>query len=134
MLRDVVEYTILDAKAATGIGKAIKCQDYKYAVLSFATSDSANLTVKFQGAISDGSTEGSAPNFAGAQSVANMWDYVEVIDLEDGSAIDGDTGIALSGTDDYRLLQMNIDGLKYLNARVTAYIAGKVTVKVVLFN
>jgi hypothetical protein len=28
------------------------------------------------------------PDFAAAQSVTNMWDYIEVIDTNTGSAID----------------------------------------------
>ncbi len=133
-MRQYVEYTILSAKGATGAGIAILCKDFRHAIFSFATASSANLTVKFQGAISEGATEGQAPAFGSSQSVANMWDYIEVIDLENGSAIDGDTGIVPAGTDDFRLLEANINGLDYICARVTARSAGSVTIKVRLYN
>jgi hypothetical protein len=119
---------ILDAKAATGIGTPIHVQDADKVVLSLGTASSANLTVKFQGSVSE-----DMPDFSAAQSVSNHWDYVEVVDIEDGTAIDGDAGIAPAGTDDFRLFNANVDGLKWLCASVTARSAGSVTVKARLF-
>lgn len=122
-MRDYKEYNILDAAAATGVGKTIYVGDFRHVVLTVNTASSANLTVKFQGAISE-----TAPSFAAAQSATNAWDYVQVKDLEDASAIDGDTGIAPAGTDDHRLLEVNTNGLRWLTANVTARSAGSVTV------
>lgn len=121
--------TILNAQAATGTGVTVKVKDYRHIVLSFGTAGNANLTVKFQGSVSD-----SAPDFSAAQSVSNHWDYVQVIDLQSGSAINGDTGIAPSGTDDFRLFEVNVNGLVHLCATVTARSAGSVTVKAVGFE
>jgi len=121
--------TIFSAKAATGTGATINVEQYRHVVLEMATATSANLTIKFQGSISD-----TAPDFSAAQTAANMWDYVEVKDLQDGSAIDGDTGIAPAGTDDFRLLEMNINGLKWVCATVTARSAGSVTLKAKVFG
>ena len=133
-MRKSVEYTIMSAKGATGAGNAILCDDFRHAIFTFATDGGgdAALTVKFQGAISDVSN--AAPAFGSAASVTNMWDYIEVIDLEDGTAIDGDTGVAVASADDYRMLEANINGLRYLNARVTARTEGEVTIKVRLYN
>lgn len=130
-LRDSKEYTILDAAAAASTGKAIAIEDFKHAVFSFATDGGgdAALTVKFQGSIAE-----DAPDFSAAQSASNMWDYIEVVDLEDGTAIDGDTGVAVATADDYRLLEANINGLKWLCATVTARTEGEVTVKVRTFH
>lgn len=116
-------FTILSAKAATGTGVSFDVSDYEHIIVSFATASSANLTVKFQGALSN-----TSPDFSAAQSVSNMWDYIEVIDLEDGAAIDGDTGIAPAGTDDFRMFQVNVDALKWFTATVTARSAGSVTI------
>jgi len=124
------EYTILNAQAAAGTGLAIPCKDARHIILSFATSGNANLTVKFQGAISE--VSGAAPNFSAAQSVSNMWDYIEVVDLQSGTAVAGDTGVTVAGTDDYRLFQVNTDAIAYICATVTAYTAGAVTVKCLL--
>jgi len=115
----------LDAVAATGEGSAIPVGEYRHVVLQVGSANSANLTVKFQGSISEDS-----PDFGAAQTVANHWDYVQVIDLEDAAAIAGDTGLALSGTDDFRNFLVNVDGLEWINAEVTAYTAGNLTVQV----
>ena len=128
-MRDYTHFTILDAKAAPGVGNSIHVGDSRHIIISVGTASSANLTCKFQGSIAE-----TAPDFSAAQSVANHWDYIEVKDLQDGSAIDGDTGFAPAGTDDFRLFEFNTNGLRYINARVTALAAGNVTVKVVAFK
>lgn len=122
------QFTILDAKAATGIGSTLNVEDYKHIVLAIGTASSANLTVKIQGSISD-----EAPNFAAAQSVSNHWDYVQAKDLEDQASLDGDTGFVVTGTDDFRLVEVNTNGLKWINANVTARSAGSVTIKALPF-
>ena len=129
MSRDTKLYTVLSAKAATGAGNNILVEDFKTAVLSFDSASSANMTVKFAGSVSD-----DAPDFTAAKSSTNQYDYIQVIDLESGSAIDGDTGIALSGSDDNRQLEANVNGLKWLTAVVTARSAGSVTVTSKLFD
>lgn len=121
--------TILNAKAATGVGNYIDVADWRHLVIQLATANSANLTVKCQGSIED-----TSPDFSAAQSATNMWDYIEMIDMQSGSAIDGDTGISPAGTDDFRLFEVNTNGLKWLSFRVTARSAGSVTVKVKPFN
>lgn len=119
----------MSAKSDTGIGNNILVQDFRHCVISVNTASNANGTLKFQGAIAE-----AAPDFAAAQSASNSWDYVEVKDLQDGSAIDGDTGLAPAGTDDNRMFEVNINGLRWLNSRITAISAGNFTVKVRLFN
>lgn len=117
------EQIMLDAAAATGASTALLVEDFTNITLSLNTANSTNATIKFVGSLQD-----TPPDFAAAQSVTNRYDYIEVIDLEDGSAIDGDTGIALAGTDDHRLLKINTDHLKWVGVVVTAYAAGNITV------
>ena len=57
-----------------------------------------------------------------------------MIDLNDGTPINGDTGFVVTGTDDFRLFEVNINGLDFLNFNVTARSAGAVTVVVQLSN
>ena len=139
MSRRTEPYTIHDAKGATGAGNAIFCRDFRNVIFFFATDGGgdAALTVKFQGSIGAGisdSAKESAPNFGANASVTNMWDFIEVIDLESGSAINGDTGVAVATADDYRQFEANINGLDYINARITARTQGEVTVFVKLYN
>lgn len=117
------------------IGKSIDVSDFRHCILSFSGSSSASMTVKFQGSIGDSPTSpDTAPDFSAAQAYNNQWDYIQVIDLEDGSPIDGDTGIAQAGTNDHRLFEMNINGLKFITAIVTAWTAGGTTIRARLFN
>lgn len=111
------------------IGRNILVQDFINSVLSLSTDGTANFVIKFQGSIQD-----TCPDFSAAQTVANHWDYIEVVDIQSGAAIDGDTGITFSAADDNRLLEMNIDGLKWINAIISSYVAGTATLKVRLFD
>ncbi len=60
------------------------------------------------------------PDFAAAQTVTNNWDYIQMIDLNSGSSVVGDTGMVCTGTDDFRLFEVNINSLDYINFNVTA--------------
>lgn len=113
---------MLTAKAATGSGVSLDVGDYDTILLQVGTADSANLTMKVQGSIAE-----VEPTWGSAQSVANPWDYIQLRDMEDASAIDGDTGFAPAGTDDFRLFMVNVSALKWLNLIVTARAAGSVT-------
>jgi hypothetical protein len=123
--------TFLDNVWTTGAWQGKNCSDFQHMVFSFATDwgwDAA-LTVKFQW-----STQETMPNFWAAQSVTNMWDYIQVADLNTATFIDWDTGISVAPADDYRLLEANVNGLKWVNARVTARTEWEVTVKWCLFS
>ena len=130
-IRSSVPYTVFDAvwPAATWI--TMLAEDFRNAIFSYATDGGwdAASTVKFQWSIQD-----VAPDFSAAQSVTNMWDYIEVIDLEDGAAIDGDTWIAVATADDYRLFEANINALKWISATITARTAWEITLKAKLFS
>lgn len=130
-MRDYKQYTVLSAKGETGAGSFVNVEDFRNAVFSFATDGggTADLTVKFAGSIQD-----VAPDFSAAQSVTNHFDYIEVVDLQNGTAIDGDIGISVAGADDYRMFEANVNGLKWICPVVTSYTAGSVTVKVSVFS
>lgn len=115
--------TILSA-AHSGTGTAFPIEGYEKIFLQLGTDTSCNGTIKFQISFSD-----SCPAFGSAQSVTNNWDYVDVIDLQNGSSIDGDTGVSLAGTDDVRNLEMNAGGARWICATITAHTAGNWTLK-----
>lgn len=116
------ESTILSEKAAAETGLAIQVEDFQHVLLTLSSSDSGSFTVKFQASNSE-----VCPDFSAAQSVTNRWDYIQVKDLQSGSAIGGDTGVAFAGTDDVRLFEVNSSGQTWIGATLTAYAAGKVT-------
>src|ERR1043166_9724346 len=115
------EFTIMDAKAATGIGNNFYVKDFRHIVVTINSAGSANLTVKAVGAISE-----TVPNFAAAQSPTNRYDFINMRDYEDNSKVDGDDGLALSGTDDQRMFEFNTNGLTWINFIITARAAGNV--------
>lgn len=131
--RTYQNYTILDAKAATGAGTAIRVEDYRHLILWFATDGggTAALTVKFQ--ISNAINE---PDWGSAQSTTNEWDYVDVIPYmtKANTIYYGDDGVAVATADDYQYLQANTDGVKWLNAIVTARTAGSVSIKAKVYS
>ena len=110
-------------------GNAIFVKDFANAILTFATDGGgdAALTVKIQGSIQE-----TCPDFSAAQSASNMWDYIDVVDLEDQSSIDGDTGVAVAAADDYRQLEANINSLNWINCIISGWTEGEVTVKAFL--
>ena len=122
---------ILNAPTATGAGKVINCEDYEHIVVSFATDggNDAALTVQFQGSI-----ESEAPDFDSAVSVTNHWVYIDSLDYPTGSSLDGATGIAVATADGYTIVELNISGLKWFTANMTARTEGEPTVKVKMFN
>jgi len=130
-MRDTKEYTILNAANDAVTGNALQVADFKNIILSFATDggNDAALTVKFQGSIQE-----TCPDFSASQATDNMWDYIEVIDLEDGAAIDGDTGVSVAAADDYRLLEANINGLMWFCATITSRTEGELTLKAMTFH
>lgn len=123
--------TVLNAKATTGAGTGVDVGQFRHVLVEVSSDGggNANLTVKCQGSIAD-----TEPTWGSAQSRTNMWDYIAMVDLEDATVKDGDTGLSFSSADDYRILMVNTDGLKWLNFNVTARTAGNVTVKIKAFN
>lgn len=138
----------LDDSTATGGGaggntgvfaKAAKialCDDFSHAILSFDTDGGADaaMTVKLVGSIGKSTTSDDSPDFAASQAADNQYDYIEVIDLEDGAAIDGDTGFVVATADDHRLFEANINALRWLTIIPIAGTAGEITVKLRLYT
>jgi hypothetical protein len=104
--------------------------DYRNCILQIIGSADANLKVFVKGSLGRGTNLFDSPDFdvlPDNRDDASAWDYIEVVDLEDGAAIDGDDGISLSGNY-MRLIEVNINSLDYIAIEVTGVIAGTVSV------
>jgi hypothetical protein len=110
-------------------GKVVYVGDWEYQVIALNFIGTPTMTVKFQGSITE-----TAPDFNAAQSYTNEWDYIEIADTEDGSIIDGDTGVACAGTADNRQFELNVSGLKWITVAITAWTTGNVSVKITNFD
>lgn len=124
--------TILNAASAVGVGAEVDVSQFKHIGVAIigAGTPPANFTVKCQGSVDVPANVA----FGTAPSGSNIWDYVGMYDLEDGSFIDGDTGVSFSGANDVRQFTVNADELRTLCFEVTGYTAGNVTVIVFPMN
>ena len=116
------EIAILNAKDSTGVGKILDVTDYNTIIVSISTASSADLVVKFAGSIKD-----TCPTFTDAQSPSNLFDYLQAVDLQNASATNGDTGFVVSGSDDTKTYEINVNGIKWFAPVVTTRNAGSVT-------
>lgn len=73
------------------------------------------------------------PDFANASSDSNQWSYEEIIDLNDGSAIDGTTGVTISATTT-RSFEWNNNIATWVGIIVTNYSAGNLTGNILMSN
>jgi len=120
-------YNVMSAKATTGVGSFIDVRDFRNVMINISSADSANFTIKCQGAIGD-----TSPAFASAASPTNQWDVVELATLADSSApVRGATGVVATGTDICKLYEINVNGLDWIALNITAISAGTVTVDLV---
>lgn len=118
--------TVMSAKAATGIGTNINVAPYRHIGIAIIGASSPDLTVKCVGSYL---MSGDANlDFSASASATNPWDFVGMYDLQTGNFIAGDTGIVFSGTADVTQYMVNTDCLRTLNFKVTARVAGSVTV------
>ncbi len=126
MARQRVHYgNVLSAKAATGASNAFYCSDFRNLVAGISAPANSTLVIKFVGSVGE-----TAPDFTAAQSTTNLYDFLECIDLQDGTAIDGDTGITIDNTTaavNNRMFEVNINALDYIGIQVTSYTDGSVS-------
>ncbi len=110
-------------------GDAILVKDYKNVLFTIASDNDADFVIKFQGSMAD-----VCPDFGSAHSATNRWDYIQVRDVQDDSAIDGDTGITFSGTDDVRRFEIKASAYDWVCATITTYNAGRITTTCKLYD
>ena len=115
------EQYILKTKGEAATGVVLQIEDWKYVLFTLSSSGNADFVINFQGSMSD-----TCPNFATARSVSNRWEYIQVKDMQSGSAIDGDTGVTWSADDVVRF-ETIFSGYKWITATITTYNAGLIT-------
>jgi len=140
----------LDDSTATGGGAGgndgyfcknvgiVLVEDYDTAIFTIDTDGGGDTTATFKFV---GSNQEDAPDFAAwdgtnpAQADDNQFDFIQVVDLEDGSEIDGDTGFTITASDDHRQFEANINALRWVGILPTSGAAtGEVTVTLRRFN
>lgn len=117
------------ASATTDVGAFLLVENFQHIQMTLASAGNANFTIKFQ--ISNSK---DAPDFTAARSATNRWEYVSVKDLQTATGIEGDTGVAFTGTDDVRMFEINTNGQRWVSASITAISAGTVSLFMKPFN
>lgn len=110
--------------ATLAIQKKFNCSDYEYITFSFNTSGTTTATLSVAGTMMDAYDD---VDMLATRSESVRWDYVDITDLEDGASIDGDTTVALSGSDDNRHFKVSTEGFSEIGFLITGFTAGSVT-------
>ena len=108
------------------------CVDFRNAILHVATAGTATLTVKVGASSGKSASSIDSPDFADTQAVANLFDFIQLIDLEDASPLDGDDGVAFAGADAIRKFEANINASRWISCIISAWTQGAVTVTLLL--
>lgn len=120
----------MSAVASATSGTTATVREYRHKVITVTAPLNTSLTFKFQASNGVSVTSDAEPTFSSAQAVANIWDYVGVYDLEDGSFIEGDTGVTLNNdtvVNNTRRYLINDDHCQYLNIEITSYTDGSLS-------
>jgi hypothetical protein len=121
-----ISHKFLDGVVATGEGKGFNVEEFGKIVIGVFGTAGTNATVKVKGSIQE------VVDFNAVVSNTNKWDYAQVITAEDGSVVDGDTGIVAGAG--YTMYELNVEGLVKVSADLHAYTAGAVSVDGVGIN
>jgi hypothetical protein len=107
------------------------CEDYETAVISFDTDGGgdAAMTVRLVGSL-----QSNPPDFARPQGPENQYEFIQMIDLQDSSEVAGDVGLVVATADMNRMLEANINGIRWLSLLITAGTAGEITSQIRLYG
>lgn len=120
---------LFTAKAANGASDTVMLADYAKYIVTVYTTGTTTATIKF--AVSDGATQA---DFTNAASATNVYDYVQLVSTDTGTATNGSTGIALIGSDIVKRYTLNSDAIGHLACIVSGYSAGSINVKITAYN
>lgn len=113
---------------ADGVSKAIYVGDFRNCLFAVIAEDSFDGDIKTRGSIQE-----TMPTSAAA-GLTNVWSYFQVTEKNTDDSFD-DAGIIYEGSSDgVRTFRINSDGPGWLQFEVDNYVAGKVSVYLVLYN
>ena len=72
------------------------------------------------------------PNFAATVGPSNEFTYLQIINLDTASALNGATGIVLSGADTNTTYEVNVNAIKYLTVFPISWTQGAITIKALM--
>lgn len=132
-IRDVITYDLGTLDAADETTKVILCQDFRNAVFTVTFANSASATIQFIWSALENNWSSIPDITQSAGSASNTWDFVQVVDLEDGNTIAWDTWVIVTWSQDtVRQYEVNINALNWVAVKMTARAAWDATIKLLL--
>lgn len=105
--------------------------DYRHAILEVSTSGSATTTLKVAGTISPPSNS-TYTVFGATVSASNPYTFMQLVNLDDGSTLNGSTGVVVTGTDVNAQYQVSVNAMQYMTIIPVTWSAGAITAKLFL--
>lgn len=113
---------LIDGATSTTQSNPYPIEDYENMMLTIASGNSPEATVKVVG-----SFQLEKPDFSQSADVDNQWSYISVRNLEDGTNIDGTTWISIS-TEGVESYLVNTPGLRWVWVVISSYTTGTIDV------
>lgn len=111
--------------------------DFRNIVLQVGTSGTATTTLKVAGSagkpdsastFEPGNPRKDVPNFGATVSPSNPYSFLQLINLDTAAAVNGATGIAVTGTDINNQYEVNLNLDKWLTVFPISWTQGAITV------
>lgn len=111
--------------------------DFRNIVLQINTSGTATVTLKAVGSLGMSASFAKAPrnaypNIGGTLGPSDPYSFLQIINLDSGTALAGSTGLVVAGTDVNNQFEINTNAQRYVTMIPTSWSAGAITVRAVV--
>jgi len=116
----------------------LNVENFRNIIIQVSTVGTATVTMKVAGSLGkpDASNGTSPrydyPNFGATVVPANPYTFLQIINLDTANAVNGATGIAVTGTDISNQYECNVNAQKYFTIFPISWSAGAITIKLIL--
>lgn len=116
----------------------LNVENFRNIILQVNTAGTATTTMKVAGSLGKPNAQALTsprydyPNFGATVIPANPYTFLQIIDLDTAAAVNGVTGIAVTGTDIGKQYEINVNAQKYATVFPISWSAGAITIKATL--
>lgn len=122
---------ILDSVTATGKSSAFPVSDFQHVTIALFCSGTPSYTVKPLVGIKTTVTDNTV-DFSSAISANNIYSNVSFSDINDQTALDGSTGLAITSA--AKIIDFNVSGVDFAGIDLSAYTSGTITAYLVAYT